>query len=67
VSNDLPSDFSDTRQRSSLPSAKQKTFGKKHSAKKPFASVLFLTLGTERESGSVTEWLVELMEDMVTS
>jgi hypothetical protein len=62
VPNILPSVFSCTRQRSSLPSVTQKTLGKrKHSAKKLFAecfifdtrqrvslsSVLFLTLGKE--------------------
>jgi hypothetical protein len=40
--------FSGTRQISSLPSAKQKTLGKKkHSAKNPLWSVLYLTLGKE--------------------
>jgi hypothetical protein len=40
--------FFGTRQKSYLPSATQKTLGKiKHSAKKLFGSVLFLTLGKE--------------------
>jgi hypothetical protein len=39
--------FSGSRQRSSLPSAKEKTLGKKHLAKGFLPSVLFLTLGKE--------------------
>jgi hypothetical protein len=43
--------FSGTRQRSFLPSATQKTLGKrKHSAKKLFVECLFLTLGLCRVS-----------------
>jgi hypothetical protein len=48
VLNILPSVFFDTRQRSSLRSTTQKTFGKrKHSAKSYLPSVFFSTLGKD--------------------